>query len=808
MKRAAAEAHIDTYIEAARLFHGGDIAGAKAVIEDVLRRDPGNRGANLLMLDICSRTNDSDRMLVHLYNLVTDREFREEIWNSIVSIHDSKKHYGEIIRFYDTHLKALNPAHLNHKEQNRLRKIKEYVERLRSFGFMATGPDVGSNGKPLRKRRRPREQAAVRTGREATERASTGREAMERAGASPLRESRQMILPLEIVQHEAATDSAALPLADHREITTDSADLPLPEHREIALDFNFDSCGVLERIEKKQFDTWEAYDLRIRWERVSLLEGFDSLLCLSSLVNVENYWYQTETVKRVLKHFRGRVLLCDEVGLGKTIEACILLKEYHMRGLAGRILILTPPSLVSQWREELSSKFGMDFATTDDPEYHRNPEWFWTENPRIIASFNTAKSRRNFENVTSGEYDLVIIDEAHHFKNRSSANWKLGNALKKKFIFLLTATPVQNDLVELYNLITLLRPGTLGTPAGFRREFVSSADPTNPRNVERLRELVRQVMVRNTRALVDVSLPPRSAVTVGVKLEEAEKELYQQVGLFARRLCYEGRDPSRMLSTTLLMEAGSSPFAVIPTIRKLETRRAHPGQGFSEEGERILSLAQTLKASAKAGKLLHIVRADSRKKIVFVRYAETLKYLAAFLEERGISFALFHGGLTSHEKDAQMARFRENAQVLLSTEAGSEGKNLQFCQVIINYDLPWNPMKIEQRIGRIHRIGQKDEVLIFNLSCEGTLEDHILSVLDRKINMFQLVIGEIGMILGNLESEKEFEEIVMDIWMKSASPEQLAEGFERLGDDLVRAKEEYVRAKEVDDRLFAEDYIA
>jgi len=149
--------------------------------------------------------------------------------------------------------------------------------------------------------------------------------------------------------------------------------------------------------------------------------------------------------------------------------------------------------------------------------------------------------------------------------------------------------------------------------------------------------------------------------------------------------------------------------------------------------------------------------------------------------------------------------FRSESQVLLSTETGSEGRNLQFCNVMVNYDLPWNPMRIEQRIGRIHRIGQEKEVYVFNLSVDGTLKSHILEALDTKINIFELVIGELDMILGNIQDEEDVEDTVMDIWATSASEGEAREGMNELGNRLVQAKAKYQRAKEQEDSLFEAD---
>jgi SNF2 family DNA or RNA helicase len=171
----------------------------------------------------------------------------------------------------------------------------------------------------------------------------------------------------------------------------------------------------------------------------------------------------------------------------------------------------------------------------------------------------------------------------------------------------------------------------------------------------------------------------------------------------------------------------------------------------------------------------------------------------------GVDVVLYHGRLSRLEKDEAIHRFEQSAQVLLSTEAAGEGRNLQFCRLMLNFDLPWNPQRIEQRVGRIHRIGQTRPVEIWNLSAEGTIEDYLLEILDRKLNMFELVIGEMDMILGHLEDQRDFEEIVLSTWAEAGTPEEVANGFARLGEALARAREVYRRTREYDEALFGED---
>ena len=193
------------------------------------------------------------------------------------------------------------------------------------------------------------------------------------------------------------------------------------------------------------------------------------------------------------------------------------------------------------------------------------------------------------------------------------------------------------------------------------------------------------------------------------------------------------------------------------------------------------------------------------KTIVFVRFHDTLDLLDSVLKREGIPFARFDGRLTGPQKDAAIEAFRTELPVLLSTESGGEGRNMQFCNTLVNHDLPWNPQVIEQRIGRVHRIGQTREVFIFNLAARETVEEKILHILDEKINMFELVVGEIQSILGELEDEQDFGNMVFEAWARNSKNER-EQAFAVLGEKLAKAKDEYDSVKALDDELFGEEF--
>ena len=468
------------------------------------------------------------------------------------------------------------------------------------------------------------------------------------------------------------------------------------------------------------------YGLRERFAHLGLAQGFDELLCLPHLRGIETFWYQVETVRKVLKQFRGRVLLADEVGLGKTIEAGMVLKEYLLRGMVENVLVLVPASLVGQWREELETKFDIACATTHDALLRADPDRFWSQK-RLVASLALARRSEHAARLPARSFDLVIVDEAHHLRDRASQSYKLVDALNKRFLLLLSATPVQNDLIELYNLLTLLKPGIFKTLKEFRAAYMTAGKPRQPANPERLRALMRDAMIRNTRAVVALKLPRRHAATARV---DGSPGSAAAIRSSPRRRAGSGRGgPAATASRCITCSA--------PPARR--RRRRPPRWGVSP---RAIRTSRTGRAGGALGRvgtggketaLLELLRRNpDEKKLVFVHYRETLDHLAELLAREGMAFARFEGSLSGPDKDAAIAGSATSVPVLLCTESGGEGRNIQFCNTLINFDVPWNPMAIEQRIGRIDRIGQQREVFVFNLVTRGTLEEQVLSCSTRR----------------------------------------------------------------------------
>jgi SNF2 family DNA or RNA helicase len=555
-------------------------------------------------------------------------------------------------------------------------------------------------------------------------------------------------------------------------------------------------------------------DFRLSLQAAELTShpGFSQLIGLPMVREMDILEHQTKTAKTVLRRMRGRAMLCDEVGLGKTIEAGLVLSELIIRGLVKSVLVLLPPSLIEQWQAEMRRKFSIDFITHDDPGFRRQGAEAWAAHDRILASFHTAKREPHSSAITQRHWDMVIVDEAHHLRNRETVLWRFASELQKQFILLLTATPVQNNLDELFNLVTLLEPGLLSTAKRFQKEFVDRRDKLAPRNVDRLHELLAEVMVRNQRSTVGLQFTRRWARTERVQPGPAERQLYDEVAAFVQEnLRVAGQNGekkvplSRMALIVLQMELGSSTQAAAKTLEKM----AHNESLNPASQGRLMELSErgrSARENAKAERLLQILEDLPDKLVVFTQFRATQEMLWERLRAEGHKVALFHGGLSRLEKERQIERFRHEERVLLATDSGSEGRNLQFCNAICNFDLPWNPMRIEQRIGRLSRIGQTRDVHVFNLVAADTIEAAILHLLDAKLAMFELVIGEIDMVLGNLDTEQEFSDLVTDLWAESANMNDFTRRMDQLGDRLVAAKAAYFRQRAIENQIFGDKF--
>jgi len=512
--------------------------------------------------------------------------------------------------------------------------------------------------------------------------------------------------------------------------------------------------------------------------------GFDTFLSQPRL-GFEPFDYQLQTAQTVLRRMRGRAILADEVGLGKTIEAGLVLSELRMRGLADRSLVVVPAGLTRQWQEELERKFALPTIITasggrdDIPGRHQ---------PVVIASLATARREPLAATLTRRPWDIVIMDEAHRLRNARSASGRLARGLSARYLLLLTATPVENRLQDLYELVSLVAPGLLGTLVQFRAEHGAGA-PAVPRNVAGLRTRTREVMVRHRRSEVSLMLPQRLAETVLVAPSAPEAALYADVAARIRQEAQGAAQSRRLALRSLARQAGSSPAAAAPTLAKV---------GWPDLARRAASITDSSKAAELAARLR---RAVGEKVLVFTAFRQTQEALARELRAHEVPFAVYHGSLARADKENAIGAFRDDVPVLLSTESAGEGRNLQFCHVMVNVDLPWNPMQIEQRLGRLHRVGQDHDVLLTNLVARGTIEQRILHVLEAKINLFELVVGELDMILGRVDDDFDFESSVFDAYVGARDDEEFAGRLAQIGEDLARARTEYLRDRTNADEL-------
>ncbi len=592
--------------------------------------------------------------------------------------------------------------------------------------------------------------------------------------------------------------------------------------------------------------------------------GFDTFVSIGHL-RFEPFDYQLQTAETVLRRMRGRAILADEVGLGKTIEAGLVLSELRLRGLARHVLVVCPSGLVHQWREELERKFALTTHLVGSdrpasPTLAAGSPAVAASPPVAIVSLALARRSPTRERLVEQAWDLVIVDEAHRVKNPSTASSRLVRDLRSRHLLLLTATPVENRLADLFNLTSLVAPGVLGTAKQFRARH--GADTTAaPRDLSALRARVSEVMVRHRRSQVALMLPRRLAETLVVTPSGDEAELYAAV---AERVRTEGRDahPTRAMALrSALRLAGSCPAAVSGVAEKLGwdelTRRlpillASPHlPAKSEALLRVLSRLGALDLGSESGPgsertelgaegpartrgpaartqggaegpartrgpaamttgggappaAAPAVKPAAEKVLVFVAFRRTQEHLADVLSSAGVPHALYHGTLTRREKEAAIEAFRTDVPVLVSTEAGGEGRNLQFCHQMVNFDLPWNPMEIEQRLGRLHRIGQEHDVTVVNLVAKGTVEERVLSVLESKINLFELVVGELDMILGRIEDDYDLERIVFDAHVHSRDMDELGARLDEVGERLAAARLEHRLSRERNDALVAE----
>jgi SNF2 family DNA or RNA helicase len=605
-------------------------------------------------------------------------------------------------------------------------------------------------------------------------------------------------------------------------------------------------------------DSARSVNLRLAATRLLFAHQFDELSSLSNS-RVEIKEHQVGVLHRVATSYPHRFLLADEVGLGKTIEAGLIIKELKARGMASRVLILAPSGIVSQWQFEMRTKFNEVFAqlsgvTIPGLQDAHPRENVWAIHDNVIAS-NTfaAWTEQRRREIALADWDLVVVDEAHHARRtlNNVGGTKLYQLVQElahpehansRAMLFLTATPMQLHPFELYSLIELLDPTLFPSYEDFDEHRLSlaglnaavdavrqwqnlsaSAKKTTTADAarwldrdaaaigkalasaearERLiedllgRHRLSEAMIRNRKAIVG-GFMPRVASVWEVDLTPQEWEAYEAVTNYARTGYARSQETKNnalgfLMATFQKLNCSSSLAlrrSLLRRIDKLEqglvSKHGPPpdedevaeltvaealddvlGVQFRERTEQeieelrwIVALLERIDRDSKTEVLLDrlaeiVEREADAKVLLFTQFRDTQECLR---DQVGGPWTvnLFHGQMKPSEKDQAVGRFREGSgpQILISTEAGGEGRNFQFAHMLVNYDLPWNPMKVEQRIGRIDRIGQKHTVKIFNLSTTGTIEQRVLEVLTTRIGLFEETVGGLDPILGEVERD-------------------------------------------------------
>ena len=561
------------------------------------------------------------------------------------------------------------------------------------------------------------------------------------------------------------------------------------------------------------------------------------------------------------------VVLADEVGLGKTIEAGIVLAQRWAERRRHLLLIL-PANLRKQWAEELAGKFSLPSIILESKSYtqlvkkgHHDP--FNQPGQVVICSYNFAATKA--AELGQLPWDLVVIDEAHRLRNVYKPGNKIAHAINEALArvpkLLLTATPLQNSLLELYGLVSVIDEHVFGDPVTFRLQFLQGNDERGRNAV--LRERLRPICIRTLRKQVMeyIRFTQRIPITERFYPSDEEHQLYELVSAYLQRdILFALPTNQRKLMTLILRKLlASSTFAIAGTLRGLEHRLAKAEQMLLpsmaedyeateevaeewgeeaaetpegndaqamrtelEELRRYADLAESIRQNTKGEKLLTALQAGldkaaeldaEHKAVIFTESRRTQQYLYEHLSEHGYAgqivlingsnsdgdskaiyarwkarhagSATITGSRTADMKAALVEEFRNHATLLIATESAAEGVNLQFCSLVVNFDLPWNPQRIEQRIGRCHRYGQKRDVVVVNfLNMRNAADQRVFELLSEKFRLFDGVFGASDEVLGAIESGVDFEKRIVEVYQCCRTEEEIQAAFDELQRDL------------------------
>ena len=553
------------------------------------------------------------------------------------------------------------------------------------------------------------------------------------------------------------------------------------------------------------------YALSLRAQALRTPATFDTLLAPKVLYDrLQPHAYQVRVVENVLRDKAPAAILADEVGLGKTVEAGLIYKELALRGAVRSALVLAPKALLSQWQEELRERFDEDFTLTDEKRFRG-----FDHESRVICSL--PQFVRSFERVAARPWDLLIVDEAHLLANPDSKRRKSVAALRARWRLLLTATPVANKLTDLYSLIDIVSPGKLGTLREFTDEYVAdpgTARALRPQRASQLRGVVRHVMCRTRRSETEIAFTRRTVRSQTVDATPVEDALITDVTDYLRSL-YRRLPPARRGASAktatnreasggsaskvnrgavireimaLQQSLSSSPRAIEQSLRRRAERQA-------EERDLVLALADRCAGieSAKERQLLSVLdEIGHEPALIFTLRLETAARLREVLAARGRSAECYIGALSREERESLIERFNGGGvDTLIATDAGAEGLNLQQrCHVLVNYDLHWNPMRIEQRIGRVHRLGQTSDVTVHNFVLRDTIDDYVLRLLYQKIDLFTMTIGGLETVLAEVQDgEVDLQDRILEAMLTSRSREEMSREVALIGRELEEAQQ-------------------
>ncbi|ERG95227.1 DEAD/DEAH box helicase [Haloquadratum walsbyi] len=569
-----------------------------------------------------------------------------------------------------------------------------------------------------------------------------------------------------------------------------------------------DSSSILDKVGNSGGEELSSHLLNIEANRLSIAQSQQELQSLQEITDqVQLLEHQLDAAHRALFQMNGKALFADEVGLGKTIEVGMVLKEMVFREAHDTFLILTPAQLATQWQSEMDEKFGLDFACNYDDDF----EGFDLAN-KIVASIDTAKQDSYAKEIHQRSWDALIIDEAHYLRNQDTNRYEFVDDIEYRYAFFATATPIQNDVTDIYNIINLIRPGLFGTKTEFERRYLPNGDSGGVQGASDLNRQLQSVMIRHKRGDTEIDFTDRDVKTRSFEPSHKERSLYDAVTDYVKTH-YSKRAGQHLVMLMLQKEVVSSPWAVLSTVEKWLDGDGRNVTG--RERNKLLSIAKQarqIEQTTKQEKLLEIIRSvnrrmDTGRTIVFTQFRATQSAIVDALHAGAggddVPVHSVSGSLSSGQKDEQIQHFKKRGGVLVTTDSISEGRNIQFCNVIINYDLPWNPMSVEQRIGRIDRIGQDRDVYVYNLALEGTIEDYVLEKLYGKIDVFHQTVGGLKEILSEREqSSGQFEQEVLQQLIDAGSEQELENNFEDMAVDLKEDEQTAKKAQQFNEQVF------